>query len=353
MILFFGASAFAATPAGRPNIVFILADDLGWTDLHCFGSQYYETPNLDRLAAQGMKFTSAHACQNCQPSRAELMSGQYEPRTGVYTVGGIGRFDWQSRPLRPVNNVTELPLDKITIAQVLKQNGYVTGIIGKWHLGGTTGHQPLDRGFDEFFGFLGGLHDYFNGNKDILRGRKPVKEKEYLTDAFGREAVAFIHKHKDQPFFLYLPFNAVHTPIEAKPDWLAHFAAKPGVGGQTNAAYAAMLASLDENIGRVLATLDELKLADNTLVIFGSDNGGVGGYPRDGIKLRDITDNWPLRAGKGRCTKAASAFPTFSGGPAKSRPARFAIGLLTTWTFIQPCLPWPAPRRPPTIRWMA
>ncbi len=129
------ADANAAERA-KPNIVFILADDLGWTDTATYGSKYYETPNIDRLAAQGMKLTRYHNCQNCQPTRAALMSGQYAPRTGVYTVGGINRFAWQSRPLRPVDNVTALPLDQITIAQALKKAGYATGLFGKWHLGG-------------------------------------------------------------------------------------------------------------------------------------------------------------------------------------------------------------------------
>src|SRR6188474_3699731 len=140
----------AAEPASRPNIVFILADDLGGTDLGCYGSQYYETPNLDRMAASGMRFTSGYTCgPNCQPTRAALMSGQYGPRTGVYTVGGIDRFKWQSRPLRPVDNVTQLPLKKITIAQTLKQAGYATGMFGKWHLGSDPQNFPGKRGFDE------------------------------------------------------------------------------------------------------------------------------------------------------------------------------------------------------------
>src|SRR3954451_22184595 len=135
--------------ADRPNIVFVLADDLGWTDTACYGSKYYETPNIDRLASQGMKLTRYHNCQNCQPTRAALMSGQYAPRTGIYTVGGIDRFEWQGRPLRPVDNVTSLPLDKITIADTLKKAGYATAMFGKWHLGTDDAHFPGKRGFDE------------------------------------------------------------------------------------------------------------------------------------------------------------------------------------------------------------
>ena len=149
LIALWSAALVATRAADRPNIVFILADDLGWTDLAVQGSKYYETPNIDRLAAQGMRFTSYHNCQNCAPTRAALMSGQYGPRTGIYTVGGIGRFDWQSRPLRPVDNVTRLPLDRITIAQALKAAGYATGMFGKWHLGEDAEHHPGQRGFDE------------------------------------------------------------------------------------------------------------------------------------------------------------------------------------------------------------
>src|SRR5918992_4717880 len=144
------ALAHSARAADRPNIVFILADDLGYTDVACFGSKYYETPNIDRLASQGMRFTSGYTCgANCQPTRAALISGQYGPRTGVYTVGGIDRFNWQSRPLRPVDNVTNLPPKTVTIAQSLKKAGYATAQFGKWHLGdGGDGH-PARRGFDE------------------------------------------------------------------------------------------------------------------------------------------------------------------------------------------------------------
>jgi len=134
----------------RPNIVFILADDLGYTDLGCYGGRYYETPHIDGLAAEGMRFTDGYTCgPNCQPTRAALLSGQYGPRTGVYTVGHIDRFNWRSRPLRPVDNVTALPLDRITIAQALQHSGYSTGMFGKWHLGNDSKHHPRRRGFDE------------------------------------------------------------------------------------------------------------------------------------------------------------------------------------------------------------
>ena len=305
----------ALAQSARPNIVYILADDLGWTDTATYGSKYYETPNIDRLATQGMKLTRYHNCQNCQPTRAALMTGQYGPRTGVYTVGGIDRFGWQTRPLRPVDNVQQLPLDKTTIAQSLKAAGYATGMFGKWHLGNPKGYHPADRGFDEAIVSMGQHFDFeTNPKTDYPAG-------QYLSDFLTDKAVDFIRRHKDGPFFLYLPHFGVHSPHQAKPELIERFKKKPGVGGHNNPTYAAMIASVDESVGRVMALLDELKLADNTVLIFSSDNGGVGGYVREGVKQAgDVTDNAPLRSGKGSLYEGGTRDPFIVRWPGRVAP---------------------------------
>lgn len=310
-----GNQAVSAEPVRTPNIIFVMADDLGYTDVACFGSRYYETPNIDRLASQGMKLLNHHHCQNCTPTRAALMSGQYGARTGVYTVGGIDRFDWSQRPLRPVENVTDLPLDRDTIANQLKAASYITGMFGKWHIGQQGAYHPAQRGFDEAIVSMGKHFDFATSPKtDYPAG-------QYLADFLTDKAVDFIQRHKNERFFLYLPHFGVHSPHDAKPDLVDHFKPKPGIGGHNNATYAAMIASVDESVGRVMKTLDELQLADHTVLIFTSDNGGVGGYVREGIKKGgDVTDNAPLRSGKGSLYEGGTREPFIVRWPGVVKP---------------------------------
>ncbi len=304
LLILLAAMAAPLVAAERPNVIFVMADDLGYTDVGCYGSQYYETPNIDLLAKQGMRLLNHHHCQNCAPTRAALLSGQYGPRTGIYTVGGIDRFDWSKRPLRPVDNVTELPLDRDTFADQFKAAGYATAMFGKWHLGEQGKHHPSHRGFDEAL-VTSGKHFEFQTtpHSDYPKGT-------YLADFLTDKAVDFISRHKAEPFFLYLPHFGVHSPYQAKEELIAEYKAKPPVGGHNHPTYAAMIQSVDESLGRVMRTLDELGLADNTLLIFTSDNGGVGGYVREGIKASgDVTDNAPLRSGKGSLYEGGTRVP--------------------------------------------
>lgn len=273
----------AAEPASRPNIVILLADDLGYADLGFQGGTEIATPHIDALASNGIRFTNGYVSgAYCSPTRAGLLTGRYQTRFGhEFNPGGT-------------TDGTEigLPLSETTIADRLRAAGYATGLVGKWHLGNAAQFHPQKRGFDEFFGFLGGMHTYFaEATQTVYRGTTPVVEKEYLTDAFAREAVAFVEKHKSEPFFLYLAFNAVHTPLDATPDRLKKF---EHISDERRRSYAAMLVALDEAIGRVLTTLREQGLEENTLIFFFSDNGGPT-MPTTSI---NGSRNTPLRGSK-------------------------------------------------------
>ncbi len=288
LFVLFANSVQTVLAMDKPNVVFFFIDDLGWADLGYQGSEFYETPNIDKLAASGMVFTDAYAAApNCAPSRACLLSGQYTPRHGIFTVGDPRRGNHALRRLEPIENKEVLDSDFVTWAEVLDQNDYVLASMGKWHLG----DDPTTQGFDiniagKQWGSPsgGGYHSPYS-----YPNLKQDKPGEYLTDRLTDEAVKFIESNKDNSFFLYLTHYAVHTPIQAKDDVAAKFKAKPPGQHQNNAKYAAMVQSVDESVGRVLAKVEELGLADDTIIVFYSDNGGHSG----------ATSNHPLRGAKG------------------------------------------------------
>ena len=302
----FSALAETAAAEGRssdkPNVVLFVVDDLGWADVSCYGSKFFRTPNVDRLAADGMRFTQAYAaCPVCSPTRAALMTGKYPARLHLTDwIPGNRRFArW--RFLRPEFR-QELPLEEITIAERLQAAGYTSAQIGKWHLGG-AGYEPSRQGFDVCVAgdALGSPRSYFapyvrrNGN--AIPGLEDAPPGEYLTDRLTAEAEAFIEENRDRPFFLYLPHFAVHTPLAAKADKIAKYRAAPKPPGlQNNPIYAAMIESMDESLGRIVAKLQSLGLCDNTLVIYTSDNGGLATIEGPNTPA---TNNGPLREGKG------------------------------------------------------
>ena len=294
---FLGAAAVASAQTPRPlNFIFILIDDMGWTDLGCYGSKSYDTPNIDRLATQGMRFTNAYAaCPVCSPTRASILTGKYPARLRL-TDWIPGRKQWPTAKMLTPEFRQELPLAEVTLAEALKPAGYASASIGKWHLGG-DGYSPTDQGFDRNVGGTarGSPQSYF-GPFD-LPGLQGGPEGEYLTDRLSTEAEKFIEENKDRPFFLYLPEFAVHLPLQGKKDLVAKYQAKlAGSETQNNPTYAAMVESVDQGIGRLLQKLDDLHIADRTVVILTADNGGLR---FEGRQTKPVTSNAPLRAGKG------------------------------------------------------
>lgn len=249
----------------RPNIVVIVGDDMGYADIGVHGCRDIPTPHLDSLAKNGVRCTNGYVSgPYCSPTRAGLLTGRYQQRFGH-------EFNPGPAPQGDIG----LPLTEKTLADRLKAAGYSTGMVGKWHLGNAPKFNPVNRGFQEYFGFLGGANTYFPNKGpragNIVRGLDTVDEKEYLTDAFAREAVAFIDRHKKDPFFLYLTFNAVHTPMEASDKYLDRF---PKISDDRRRHYAAMMSAMDDAIGQVLGKLRDSGLENDTLLLFVSDNGG-------------------------------------------------------------------------------
>ena len=310
-----------ATP---PNVVVIFADDLGYCDTELYGCDTVPTPNIKRLADEGVLFTDGYVSSPvCSPSRAGLLTGRHQQR-----------FGHEFLPVTGPESSDGLPLTEVTLADAMKDAGYVTGMVGKWHLGSQEKFNPVNRGFDEFFGMATWGADYIDptredvrsirrtranvitkepavwsgrGNDNLQRGTTPVREDEYLTEAFTREAVAFIEKHKERPFFLYLPHLAVHGPLQVTRKYYDRF---PHIDDESSRIYAAMTSALDDGIGVVLDTLEEHGLEENTLVIFTSDNGAG---------VADYCSNTPLRLGKQTMYEGGVRVPFAMKWPARIR----------------------------------
>jgi arylsulfatase A-like enzyme len=297
----------------KPNILFILVDDLGVSDVNSFddlGRTYYETPNIDQLGKEGLKFMQAYTnAANCAPTRAALLSGQYFPNQPIYHVGRPGGGRRVPGEMVSAQNADELPLEKITDAEMLQKAGYSTAFVGKWHLGSPPEFGPEQQGFHVNVGGSGHGNPsgwdggYFepNNNPKI----NDAKEGEYLTDYLTRKAIDYIIENKNGPFYLNLAYYTPHWPLQAPQQLVEKYQQKDPDRGHHNVIYAAMIESLDTNIGKVLNILDELGIAENTVVVFMSDNGGIGGYEfiedrpeAENILSSGITDNSPYKGGK-------------------------------------------------------
>ena len=332
-----------------PNIVFFLVDDLGWTDLKCFGSSFYDTPNCDRLAASGMKFTNAYAaCPVCSPTRASIMTGRYPTRTGVtdYIGAAAGKAWRRNTRLLPAVYTRQLELKELTLAEVLRGQGYATFFAGKWHLG-NEGFWPEDQGFDVNQGGIqrGGPYGgkkYFSpyGNPRLKDG----PDGEHLPDRLASETVKFMERNKDQPFFAYLSFYSVHTPLISREDLKQKYLARKKKRGleakwgkehnrkvrlvQEHAVYGGMIEAMDLAVGKVLDGLKRLKLAENTVVFFMSDNGGLStseGHP---------TSNLPLRGGKGWMYEGGIREPMMVRWPGVTKPGSVSASPIISTDFF-------------------
>jgi arylsulfatase A-like enzyme len=302
------AAAAAGEPSRPPNVIVVMVDDMGWKDLRCQGSDWYETPHIDRLAAAGMRFTTAYsACTVCSPTRAAMITGQFPAR--LHLTDWIAGHERPKAKLRIPDWTKHLPLGVVTVAERLRSKGYATGTIGKWHLGGTE-VRPEAQGFDRNVGGndRGQPPSFFSPYHVAALPDGP--EGEYLTDREAAEAVAFIEANRDRPFFLYLPHYAVHTPIQAKKEVTAKYAAREGPRRPKNPAYAAMVQGVDDAMGRIVEALDRLGIRDRTAIVFTSDNGGVN----------SITDLQPLRAGKGSAYEGGVRVPLIVSWPGVTKP---------------------------------
>lgn len=327
----------------RPNLLVIVADDLGYADLGFQGSKEIPTPHLDRLSKAGIRCTDGYVSHPfCSPTRAGLMTGRYQQR-----------FGHENNPAwLPNDTVAGLPLAETTLPQTLKKAGYVTGMVGKWHLGAHAQFHPCARGFDEYFGIRGGGHDYFQHNTfktdpggaekveykiPLHRNREPVEEGEYLTDAFGREAAAFVSRHKDDAWFLYLAFNAPHTPLQVPPQYLERVS---GIASEKRRTYAAMICAMDDAIGRTLAAVESSGKEKGTLIFFFSDNGGP-------VAVTEA-DNSPLKGAKGQVYEGGIRVPFVVSWPAVLKPGEyhFPVSSLDVFATAAALAGAPTPEKP-------
>ncbi|MEK9603386.1 MAG: sulfatase-like hydrolase/transferase [Flavobacteriaceae bacterium] len=301
-----GAEQKKVSKTNHPNVIVIMTDDLGYLDVGFNGCKDIPTPNIDRIAQNGVKFTNGYTPYAvCSPSRAGFITGRYQQRFGYE----------RNAQYRPNDPNMGLPQTEKTIPEVIGQSGYTSGIIGKWHLGAHISNHPLNRGFDFFYGHLGGGHRYFHEEltiKDsysfsdepmsyrtwIMRNHEPEKTDEYLTDEFSNEAVRFVEKNQKGPFFLYLAYNAPHGPLQATPKYLDRF---DHIENKKRKTYAAMVSAVDDGVGRLLDQLESTGILDNTMIFFFSDNGGP--EPNNG------SNNGPLREGKSSIYEGGNRVP--------------------------------------------
>ena len=346
LLLVFCESA-VLVPAARaadgrpPNIVLFLIDDLGWRDLGCQGSSFYRTPNIDRLARDGVRFTDAYAaCAVCSPTRAAILTGKYPARLLLTDWLPAGRWDPLAR-LREGRFLRSLPVEEFTLAEALRDGGYRTASIGKWHLGSGPFSLPEHHGFDvnvagNAHGAPGGYFFPYAGDWSIpATGRRATwnvlpdgQPGEYLTDRLTDEAETFIQAARDRPFFLYFPHYGVHSPIQAKPEMTAAYERVPEAERQGQPAYAAMVQSIDDSVGRVISTLERLGLDQHTVVIFTSDNGG----------FFKATSNAPLRANKGAYYEGGIRVPLIVKWPGVAVPGRVVAEPVTSTDIYPTCL---------------
>lgn len=332
LILLCSSFAVSSSAQGVPNFVLFVVDDLGWRDLGCQGSDYYQTPNIDRLAENGVRFTNAYAaCAVCSPTRASILTGKYPARLMLTQWLPAGRWDPDKEKMKEGRFLRQLPLEEITLAEALRPT-HATWHVGKWHLGGLPFSYPEQHGFDVniagsdhgapgsyFFPYKGKWNVPTTGTPVVKQTLKEGEPGEYLTDRLTEEAISLIRDGVEEPFFLYFPYYAVHTPLQAKKEKIKRYEAIPEAERQGPPAYAAMVETVDDSVGRIVAALEKLGLSEKTHIIFTSDNGGFA----------KATDNSPLRANKGSHYEGGIRVPMIFSGPGIRKGAVRDVPVIT------------------------